>query len=82
MSTELIEVLSEAGRLLFLGLFPLIAIVVLGSLLSTVLQASIAVQDHSIGFGIRFISLLIGLYLFLPSIISSLLELAQMSYGA
>lgn len=81
MSDALADIIGEASRLLFLGLLPLIAIVCLGSVLSTILQASLAIQDHSLAFGIRFIAFLISLYLFLPAIISSLLELAKMAYG-
>ena len=81
MSTALIDIVNEAARLLFLGLLPLVAIICFGSLLSAILQASLAVQDQTISFGVRFLSLLLGLYLFLPSIISSLLELTQMAYG-
>jgi type III secretory pathway component EscS len=81
MNSALLDILNEAGRLLFLGLLPIIAIVCLGSVLSTVIQASLAVQDQTFGFGIRFLSFLLGLYLFLPAVISSLLELTQLAYG-
>ena len=81
MSNELIDILNEAARLLFLGLLPLVVIVCFGSILSTVLQASLAVQDQAFSFGVRLLAFLLGLYFFLPSIISSLIELGSMAYG-
>lgn len=81
MSSVLFEVLNEATRLLFLGLLPLVAVVCFGSILATICQASLSIHDLSFSFGIRFLSFLLALYLFLPSIITSLVELARMSYG-
>lgn len=81
MSPMLLDIFNEAARLLFLGLLPIVAIVCAGSLVSTIIQSSLAVQDQTFSFGIRFLSLLIGLYLFLPAVISSILELAHLAYG-
>ncbi len=81
MSDTLTGVIGEAGRLLFLGLLPLIGIVCLGSIVSAIVQTSLAIQDSSISFGIRFLFFLLSLYIFLPAIVSSLLELTQMAYG-
>lgn len=81
MSNELIDILNEAARLLFLGLLPLVVIVCLGSIFGTVLQASLAVEDPTFSFGVRLLALLFGLYFFLPSIIASLIELGVAAYG-
>lgn len=81
MSNLLFDVLSSAGRLLFLGLLPLVGVVFLASVVGTILQASLAVHDYAFSFGIRVLALLLALYLFLPAVVASLLELAQLAYG-
>jgi type III secretory pathway component EscS len=81
MDSALFDVFNEAGRLLFLGLLPTLVVIAAGSFVASALQAAVAIQDSSFSFAVRLIALLLALYFFLPSVISSLLELAKLSFG-
>lgn len=72
----------DAFRVLLLCAFPLVGVVVLGSLVFSVLQAAMAIRDQSSLFAVRSVALILALYLFLPAIIEHIVQLTQRVWGA
>lgn len=62
------EIFDQLFRIIFLGLSPVIVIVFVASLLSSVIQSSLAIKNESLDLVSRLLALIVALYFFFPEL--------------
>jgi len=82
MSPDLVVVFDQILRILYLGIAPIIIIVVLAAILSSVIQSTLAIKNESFDFALKLLAFLLALYFFLPGLISAIIELYRYCYNA
>lgn len=80
MDPIIFDAIIEALRVLFLLSAPLVAAVAFGGLIASILQASMAINEPALNYGVKLLVFLLVLYFLFPTIAQSLLSLAERAY--
>lgn len=79
MSAEVFEILRQGLTAMFLLSIPIVGGAAVGGVLVGLLQAVTGVHDAGVAYGVRFLSVLIVLYLFAGSLAQSIYTLFGVS---
>lgn len=79
MTSEIYEILRQGLTAMFLLSIPIVAGAAVGGIVVGVLQAVTGVHDSGISYGVRFIALLVVLYVFVGSLSQSIYTLFSIS---
>ena len=75
------EITVEALRVLFLLGLPLVLAMALIGTIGAALQTATAIHDSALTYAIRLITLVVLIYLLLPTAVQSLLNLTKMAFS-
>jgi flagellar biosynthesis protein FliQ len=74
------DLVYAALRVIFLFTVPLIVAVLFSSIIVTALQTATAISEPVLGYSVRVLTVVVVLYISLPSLYSSLLELFVLAF--
>ena len=79
MNPQIIDVLHNALRAVYLVGLPIVAVLTITSGLASILQTALGMNEHTLNFAMRLIALIVLLYIFTPAAADTLTGLAKLS---
>lgn len=80
MQGHLYDVYLEGLRTFYIIAAPTILVIFVASSLASILQSALSVQEPTMNYAVRLIAFVILLYLIAPTVIQSMISLAEFAF--
>lgn len=80
MNVTVYDLVIQGARALYLLITPFVIALTVAGILTSVLQAALTIQEGSLNYAVRLITLVVLLYVFLPTASQTLIGLAELAF--